>query len=412
MLKRTYYLDKINKLMDTNEIKLITGVRRSGKTYFLRSIIDELKNKGINKENIIYISFESRQYRNIRTDIQLDDLIESLEPKNNQKIYLLFDEIQRVNKWEDSVASYMVDYDCDIYVTGSNSQMLSGELETNLSGRYVYLELYPFSFKEIIEYHQKKLKKEISIEYEQKLFDEYLEYGGFPGLLQYNDMESKENYLKSTYDSIVLHDIIKRSKIRDYDLLERLLDFLISNTGQIYSANSISKYLKDDNKYIKRKKQEISVKTLIKYNKHIINSMVISQCKREDIIGKKKLKTNEKYYIVDTGFYTLLNTNKRNYGKILETIVYNQLRRKGYNVTVGVYKNLEVDFIARKFKKQIYIQVSETVKDTTTHEREFKPLKEIKNNFPKYVITSDTFDFSEDGIIHMNIVDFLKNEDF
>lgn len=410
MLKREYYLEKIRKLMDTNEIKLITGVRRSGKTCFLKDIIKELENKGINYENIIYISFESGKYRKIITDTQLDELVRRLKPDNDEKIYLLFDEIQKVEGWEESVASYLVDYNCDIYVTGSNSKMLSGELATNLSGRYVTLELYPFSFKEIIEYNEKILENEINIEYKKKLFDEYLEYGGFPGLLQYSDNESKENYLKSIYDSIVLHDILERSNIRDYDLLNRLLDFLISNTGQLYSANSISKYLKEDNKNIKRENKEISVKTLINYNKHILNSMIISQCKREDIVGKKKLKVLEKYYVVDTGFYTLLNVNKRNFGQILETVVFNELKRRGYSVTVGELNNKEIDFIARRFKKKIYIQVSESVQDRNTHQREFEPLKRIKDNYQKYVVSTDTFDFSEDGIIHMNIQDFLMND--
>ncbi|MBR3214159.1 MAG: ATP-binding protein, partial [Methanosphaera sp.] len=232
------------------------------------------------------------------------------------------------------------------------------------------------------------------------------------GLLQYNENESKQNYLKSTYDSIVLHDILERSNIRDFDLLERLLDFLISNTGQMYSANSISKYLKEDNKYIKRESSDISVKTLINYNDNIQKSMIISKCKREDIIRKKKLKFLEKYYVVDLGFYTLLNENKRNYGQILETIVYNELRRRGYAVTVGEVNNLEVDFIARKFKKKIYVQVSTSLQDDKTREREFKPLKKIKDNFPKYIISNDTFDFSEDGIIHLNIKEFLKKETF
>lgn len=412
MLKRQYYLDKIKRLMDTNEIKLITGVRRSGKTYFLKSIMEELKDRQIHDDNIIFISFESGQYRKIRIDTQLDEILKSSIPQNNKKVYLLFDEIQRVSGWEESIASYLVDYNCDIYITGSNSKMLSGELATNLSGRYVTLELFPFSFNEIMEYNEKILEKKVTLELESKLFEEYLEYGGFPGLLQYNENESKQNYLKSTYDSIVLHDILERSNIRDFDLLERLLDFLISNTGHMYSANSISKCLKEDNKYIKRGSSDISVKTLINYNDNIQKSMIISKCKREDIIRKKKLKFLEKYYVVDLGFYTLLNENKRNYGQILETIVYNELRRRGYAVTVGEVNNLEVDFIARKFKKKIYVQVSTSLQDDKTREREFKPLKKIKDNFQKYIISNDTFDFSEDGIIHLNIKEFLKKETF
>lgn len=397
-------------LMDTNEIKLITGVRRSGKTYFLKSIMEELKNRHIPDKNIIFISFESGKYRKIRTDTQMDEIVKSLIPQNNKKVYLLFDEIQRVSCWEESIASYMIDYDCDIYIAGSNSKMLSGELATNLSGRYVTLELYPFSFKEILEYNEKILEKNVTPELESKLFDEYIEYGGFPGLLQYTTNESKQNYLKSIYDSIVLHDILERSNIRDFDLLERLLDFLISNTGQMYSANSISKYLKEDNKDIKRETNDISVKTLINYNENIQKSMIISKCKREDIIGKKKLKFIEKYYVADLGFYTLLNENKRDYGQILETIVYNELRRRGYAVTVGEVNNLEVDFIARKFKKKIYVQVSANLQNDKTRDREFKALKKIRDNFQKIIISSDTFDFSEDGIIHLNIKEFLKDE--
>ena len=243
MIKRKFYLEKIVKLIDTEDIKVITGVRRCGKTVLLKQIIDELENRGIASENIIYMSFESSKYKNIRNDDDLDEFIFSKTNNLNGKFYLLFDEIQKVKNWEVSLNSYRVDLECDIYITGANSQLLSGELATLISGRYISINMLPFSFKELIQYYD-EMHENID---EIKLFEQYLSYGGFPGLLNYEN-EEKEKYLYDLYSTIVLNDILYKNKVKDLDLLERLMEFMISNIGQLFSANSISKYIKNENR--------------------------------------------------------------------------------------------------------------------------------------------------------------------
>lgn len=399
MIKREFYLDKLRKYRNTGEIKVICGIRRCGKTVLLKQLIDELIHEGIPKENIIYISFESSKYRHIENDIQLDEII--LEKTDNiyGKIYFLFDEIQHVSGWEKSINSYRVDFDSDIYITGSNSTLLSGELATLLSGRYITLDIYPFSFKELLEYHK---NDDIN---ESELFNQYLKYGGFPGLLSY-DNDGKVNLLNDLYSTIILNDILYRSNIKDFDLLKRLMEFMISNIGQTFSATSISKYIKNERK--------TTAATIINFLEYVVNAFILYQVKREDIKLKKKLLISEKYYVADPGFYYLFNDeSQRDWGQLLENVVFIELMRRGYKINVGKVNDLEVDFVCYKADKKKYIQVSESVKDPITRQREFKPLKKLKDNYPKYLITNDEQNYSNDGIIHLNILDFLKlDEDF
>lgn len=401
MIKRKFYLEKIVKLIDTEDIKVITGVRRCGKTVLLKQIIDELENRGIASENIIYMSFESSKYKNIRNDDDLDEFIFSKTNNLNGKIYLLFDEIQKVKNWEVSLNSYRVDLECDIYITGSNSQLLSGELATLISGRYISINMLPFSFKELIQYHD-EMHENID---EIKLFEQYLSYGGFPGLLNYEN-EEKEKYLYDLYSTIVLNDILYKNKVKDLDLLERLMEFMISNIGQLFSANSISKYIKNENR-------KTTPHTIINYMDYARNAFIFYQIKRENIKQKRKLLISDKYYLVDSGFYFIFNgSTQRNWGQLLENIVFLELIRQGYSITIGKIQDLEVDFVCRKANQIKYIQVSQSILDENTRKREFKSLEKISDSYPKYVISMDSFDFSVNGIIHLNIIDFLKSENF
>lgn len=401
MIKRKFYLEKIVKLIDTEDIKVITGVRRCGKTVLLKQIINELENRGIASENIIYMSFESSKYKNIRNDDDLDEFIFSKTNNLNGKIYLLFDEIQKVKNWEVSLNSYRVDLECDIYITGSNSQLLSGELATLISGRYISINMLPFSFKELIQYHD-EMHENID---EIKLFEQYLSYGGFPGLLNYEN-EEKEKYLYDLYSTIVLNDILYKNKVKDLDLLERLMEFMISNIGQLFSANSISKYIKNENR-------KTTPHTIINYMDYARNAFIFYQIKRENIKQKRKLLISDKYYLVDSGFYFIFNgSTQRNWGQLLENIVFLELIRQGYSITIGKIQDLEVDFVCRKANQIKYIQVSQSILDENTRKREFKSLEKISDSYPKYVISMDSFDFSANGIIHLNIIDFLKSENF
>lgn len=401
MIKRKFYLEKIVKLIDTEDIKVITGVRRCGKTVLLKQIIDELENRGIASENIIYMSFESSKYKNIRNDDDLDEFIFSKTNNLNGKIYLLFDEIQKVKNWEVSLNSYRVDLECDIYITGSNSQLLSGELATLISGRYISINMLPFSFKELIQYYDEMHEKIDEI----KLFEQYLSYGGFPGLLNYEN-EEKEKYLYDLYSTIVLNDILYKNKVKDLDLLERLMEFMISNIGKLFSANSISKYIKNENR-------KTTPHTIINYMDYARNAFIFYQIKRENIKQKRKLLISDKYYLVDSGFYFIFNgSTQRNWGQLLENIVFLELIRQEYSITIGKIQDLEVDFVCRKANQIKYIQVSQSILDENTRKREFKSLEKISDSYPKYVISMDSFDFSANGIIHLNIIDFLKSENF
>ncbi|MDO5850265.1 MAG: ATP-binding protein, partial [Methanobacteriaceae archaeon] len=327
MIKRELYLKKIRKLIDKEEIKVITGVRRSGKTCLLKLIKEELIERGVNEKNIFYITFESAKYDFIKDYTDLNDYIFKIIPnesniefnneyndeskfESNEKVYLLFDEIQLVENWEKSINAFRVDLNADIYITGSNSNLLTGDLATLLAGRYISIPIFPFSFKEIIEYYDSK-NIEITEMKKIQLFQEYLDYGGFPGLLKYDSFE-KLDYLRDIYDSIVLNDVLSRNNIKNMDLLKKLIQYVINTIGQPFSSTSISKYLKNEG-------VKSSPKTILNYMQCISNSFLIYNAKREDLKGKTILKSYEKYYLVDIGFYYLFNDkNNRSMGSLLE----------------------------------------------------------------------------------------------
>lgn len=382
-------MDKIRPLIDKDIIKVITGIRRCGKSYFLNLIIEELKNKGIKDENIILINFESIEYNSLKTKEELDELVLNLTKNISGRFYLLFDEIQNVEKWEKAITGYRVSFDCDIYITGSNSKLLSGELATFLAGRYMEIKLHPFSFNEFLSYK--------SGNDERESFQEYFKYGGMPFTLAL-DNQQKIDYLNDIYNSIVLKEVVEKYKLRDVNLLNRIFQYILANIGNPFSITDLSKHLK-----------HFSNNTIYNYLQYLEDALIISKLPREDIQGKKFFKLSEKYYVTDHGFITvLLGEKQQNIGGILENIVYMEFLRHGYEVSVGKIKNYEVDFICRKNKRKVYVQVCFQLASEEIEDREFRPLKLIDDNFEKFVISMDDFDFSREGIKHLNMIKFLK----
>ncbi len=398
MIKREKYLKKIRGFYNQDLIKVITGIRRSGKSTLLRQIIEELQENGISKERIIYINFEDIDMSFIKNDKDLNKYVKN-QILTNEKYYLFFDEIQNIVDWERAVNSFKATKNVSIFITGSNSNLLSGELATLIAGRYVSFKIQPFSFKEICELKRLKNKDEI-----EKAFEDYMKWGGMPQRFYFkNELETK-NYLMDLYDSIVVKDIISRYKVKDVELLNKIVEYLMSTPAQQFSVTNIVNYLKNE-------KRNCSNETLYNYLSYIINSFIMSKAKRYDIKGKKILSTNDKYYLTDLGLGQVKSSSKtKGKGSILENIVYNELVGRGYDVVVGKTDASEIDFIATYFEEKIYVQVSYILSDDFVVDREFGAFKNIEDNYPKYVITMDKFDFSQDGIIHKNVIDWLLEE--
>lgn len=403
MIKRTKYIQDLHELKDTDFVKVFVGMRRTGKTYLMLSFIDEFKKMGVPEENIIYISLESPKYYDIINYKQLDEIIYSKTKDLSDKIYILIDEIQQVDSWEKSINGYRVSLNCDIYITGSNSKLLSTELSTFLAGRYIQIPVYPFSFKEILKFYEEK-GIENNYENENHFFKQYMKYGGMPGLLDLDSSDKKEKALKDIYNSIIVDDILSRHNINKLDLFKRFLRFMINSTGQTFSKKSVINYLKNEH-------YKIDYETLNNYTEYIQESLFVTRIRCEDLIGKKELKTEDKYYLMDHGFHqALIDDNNKWIPRILETIVFNELLRRGYNIKIGKVGKKEVDFVCRKANKKLYVQVCYLLASDETIEREFSPLLKIKDNYEKYVLSMDEFDFSMDGIKHMNIIKFLKSD--
>jgi ATPase len=402
MTKRELYIEKIKPFIDKDIIKVLTGIRRSGKSVMLKLIMEELKQNKIDEKQFININFENLINIELTTADKLHEYILKKASEIKKKCYIFLDEIQEVKDWEKCINSLRVneEYDFDIYITGSNAKLLSGELSTYLAGRYVEFVIYPFSFKEFLE-TLKSIQQDVST---REAFQKYVKFGGMPFL--YNlafEEEASLQYLKDIYSSIILKDITQRNKIRDTDLLERVISYLIMNVGNNFSATSISKFFKSENR-------KVSVETILNYIKAAEESFLIYRVSRDDLIGKKVLNVNEKYYIADHGMReAILGSNQRDINQIFENIIYLELLRKGYNVRVGKVDNLEVDFVCTKGNEKIYVQVAYLLASSETIEREFTSLEKIDDNYPKYVISMDEFDMSRNGIKHINIIDFLMN---
>ena len=403
MLKREKYLKDIRGFYNQDIIKVITGMRRSGKSILLLQIMEELKEQGIKDKQIIYLNFEIIENMKYASPDSLNSYI-SDQIKKNQKYYLFFDEIQNVQNWEKVINSFKAKYKdkISIFITGSNSKLLSGELATLIAGRYVSFNIYPFTFREVCELTNNENKNKYEL---AELFDNYIKWGGMPQRFSQNNEIEIKNYLKDVYNSIVIKDIIERYKIKDIDLFNRIITYIITTPAQTFSAGSLVKYFESENR-------KVSLETIYNYLEYITESLIVKKAERYDIRGKRILTGKYKYYVADLGFTEIISEGqKEQIGFKLENIVYNELISRGYNVNVGNIGEKEIDFIATKFEKKIYVQVVYLLADEDVINREFGVFDNIKDNYPKYVISMDTLSYSQNGIIHKNIIDFLLSNE-
>lgn len=399
MIKRETYLAQIRPFIDQTElVKVIVGVRRSGKSIMLRLIQEELLAKGVSADRMIFLNFEDMMLSSYTDAATLHDHLKRKIDAVEGRVYLFLDEIQEVTDWEKCINSLRVNSDADIYVTGSNARMLSGEYATLLSGRYVEFSVYPFSFSEYCIARQEGGVHKSKVE----CFQEYVKYGGLPFLAIADLSETaKMQYLKDIYASVVIKDIVKRNKLRDVDLLERIIAYAVSNVGHTFSASSIAAYLKSEHR-------SVAVDTVINYLNCCEKAFLFYKVQRMDLDGKEILQIHEKYYLADHGLrQALCGSNPRDIERILENIVCLELLRRGYKVSIGRIGTKEIDFVCDKGGGRIYVQVCYLLASEKTAEREFGAYEGVRDNYPKYVLSMDEFDMSRNGILHKNIRDFL-----
>jgi len=389
MVIREVYLSKIRPFIGKDIIKVIAGLRRSGKSVLLEQIREE-----INSPNTVFLNFEDLGNQSLCEYNAFHDYICEKIGSSKEKFYLFFDEIQEVEGWEKAINSLRVKFDADIYITGSNSRLLSGELATYIAGRYVSFVVYPFSFAEF---------KQVNTDY---TFDEYIKYGGMPFLSSINfEPEISKNYLQDVFNSVVLKDIVKRNKIRDVDILERIISYVLANVGKSFSATSISKFLKAE-------KRTIAPETILNYLKACEEAYLLYRLKSQDVNGKRMLKVNEKYYVTDHGLReAVVGSNLQNVEIILENIVGIELLRRGYKVCVGRVGEKEIDFVGEKNGDKLYLQICYLLNEESTIEREFGSLLEVKDNYPKLVLYKESsFKGNYEGIPAVRIEDWLINK--
>lgn len=394
MLKRECYLSRIRGFYDSDLVKILVGIRRCGKSVILKQIMNELKEKGIDNEHIIYINFELIEYEDLQDYKELNKYIKE-KIIDDKKYYVFLDEIQKVDKFEDVVNSLRASIEnISIFITGSNSKLLSNELSTVLSGRYVSFNIYPLSYKEFIELTGKTAKDE-------ETFWDFVKWGGLPNRTQFTEESNIKDYLHSVFDSIILRDVVERLGLKDTILFDLLLQYIVDTTGREFSAENVIKFLKNEGK-------SVSTETLYMYLEALCKALMVKKIYRYDIHGKAILKTLNKYYMTDLGIAQIKNNNfEINKSFAIENVVYNELLMRGYDVYIGKTKEGEIDFIATKAGEKLYFQVTYLLGGAKTEEREFGAYKEINDNYPKYVLSLDKTDFSQNGIIHKNIIDWL-----
>ena len=398
MLKREIYLKKIREFYDSDLIKILVGIRRCGKSVILEQIMEELREKKVEEDHIIYVNFEFIEFEDLTDYKQLNKYVKE-KIKDNKLYYLFFDEIQNVQNFEKVINSLRASKQVSIFITGSNSRMLSEELSTLLSGRYVSFRINPLSYKEVLEL----LNKDSSTD---EIFENYMKWGGLPNRFEFKKEESIKNYLYGVFDSILLRDVVERLKIRDTALFNLILQYIIDTIGREFSAENIINYLKNEGR-------DVSTLTIYSYLNALCKALLIKKVYRYDIHGKAVLKTLNKYYVTDLGIAQIKN-HKAEMDKsyAIENIVYNELLIKGYDVYTGKTKKGEIDFVATKFDKKIYVQVAFGIPDENTKNREFGAYDAIQDNYPKYVITLDKMNYEHNGIKHVNLIDFLLDDTF
>ena len=398
MVIRERYLKKIRPFYNQDVIKVLIGIRRSGKSVILSQIADELKNEGIDDNHIIYINFEDLDYEKYTDYHKLNQFIKG-KIADSKKYYIFFDEIQNTDNWEKVVNSLRATQNVSIFITGSNSDLLSSDLATHIAGRYVSFKVTPFTFSEVCKLLNVSSKEEI-----KEAFNDYIKWGGMPQRFMQTDDISKKTYLSDIYDSIVVKDIITRFNIKDIDLFSRIVTYILTTPAQTFSSESLKKYFESESR-------KVSMETIYNYLDYLVRANLICKAERYDIRGKRILTGKYKYYLTDLGFTNILSGSKKvQIGAYLENIVYNELIARGYEVTIGNDDSREIDFIATKFDEKIYIQVAYILSDEKVIEREFSAYQKINDNYPKYVLSMDDFDLSQNGIIHKNIIDFLLNK--
>ena len=392
---RDRYIEKIKNFIDKPIVKILTGMRRVGKSTILKTIKNDVL-KDVPEENKIYMNFESFEYFEINNASSLKEYLNEILKDQKGKVYFFFDEIQLVEDWEKVINALRVSFDSDIYITGSNSKLISGDLATLLAGRYVEFEIQPFTFDEFSQINNKlNLSRD-------ELFQKFIKIGGMPGLKYFKlEEEVSQKYLNDIYNTVLVKDVLNYNNIRDVDIFNRILSFVMQNIGATFSASAIKNYLKSENR-------NISVDTVLNYLEYCNRAFVLKKVPRFDLEGKKLLKVDEKYYLTDHGFRQSMGfSNLKDIEKTLENIVYIELISRGYDVKIGKVKDREIDFVAKRGEIISYFQISYLMENEKTREREFGVYDLIKDNYPKYVLSMDKLDFSQKGIIHKNIIDFL-----
>lgn len=397
MILRKHYLEQAIPFVDQDLIKIFTGIRRSGKTVLMKQMKDWLLDHGRTPDQVLLLNMESLQVRRKAQDGHLyEEILSYAKAHPQKKLYLFFDEIQDIPEWQLFINSLRVDIDCDLYITGSNATLLSNELATCLSGRYIQIPVYPFSLKEAKEFQ----KQQDTYQSDEKLFQDYLRFGGFPQRFYLPDASSAETYLRDLFEAVVLRDVLSRHKIRDTVSLQRILAFVLDNIGNPFSARKISGMLTSAG-------IKTTIPTVLNQLQWFQEAFIIEAAPRYDIIGKELLTSTEKYYAADLGLRNAIKSSEKlDVSKLYENLVYLEMRTRGYQVRVGKLKNQEIDFICQKGSEKLYIQVAYLLTPQDM-DREFGNLKAVQDNYPKYVISSDPLDMSQDGIIHKNILEFL-----
>ena len=398
MLKREKYLERIRDFYHSDLVKILVGIRRCGKSVILEQITEELKEQGVDENHIIYVNFEFIEFENLTDYKELNKYIKE-KIIDDKLYYLFFDEIQNVENFEKVINSLRASKKVSIFITGSNSRLLSEELSTVLSGRYVSFKINPLSYKEVLELLGTK-------ESTDEIFENYLKWGSLPNRFEFEKEEAIKNYLYGVFDSIILRDVVERLKIRDIALFNLILQYVIDTIGREFSAENIMNFLKNEGR-------EVSTLTIYSYLEALCKALLIRKVYRYDVHGKAVLKTLNKYYVTDLGIAQIKN-NKTEMDKsyAIENIVYNELIIKGYDVYTGKTKKGEIDFVATKSDKKIYVQVAFSIPNEDTKNREFGAYNNINDNYPKYVITLDKLTYEYNGIKHVNLIDFLLDDDF